>query len=70
MQPGKRPQSYEEYAGFNTEKMRQRARDAGCDEDEIDLWLHIHFGKDQCRMLSPNAWPYQKWERGGKKRKG
>jgi hypothetical protein len=67
--PQRWPQSYEEYAGFNTEIMRRRARDAGCDEDEIDLWLHVHYGKDNW-LLSPVAGLYRKWKRSGKKLKG
>jgi hypothetical protein len=34
--PEKWPQSYEKYAGFNTEKMRQRARGGG-NRDAISL---------------------------------
>jgi hypothetical protein len=56
-------QTYREYAGFDTEEMRQRARDAGCEEDDIDLWLYIHYGNDQSRELSPLLWLYQKREK-------
>ena len=52
MQPGKWPQTYEEYAGFYTEKMRSRAIEAGCrTDDEVEEWLWKWYGRDQNRFL-------------------
>lgn len=62
--PKQWPQSYRDYAGFDTETMRQRARDAGCvAEEHIELWLYLNFGNDQAREMSPILGLYQRWER-------
>lgn len=58
-EPREEPQTYEEYAGFYTSEMRQRAREAGCETQlEISDWLHEHYGRDQNRRLKPP--PYRR----------
>lgn len=57
------PQTYEEYAGFSSREMRQRAMDAGCRTifDMLD-WLDKHYGdcpeREQNRSLPPP--PYRR----------
>lgn len=57
MPPEKKPQTYAEYAGFDTDEMQRRAKDAGCrNTAEIMDWLDRNYGKDQNGNIHP---PYR-----------
>jgi toxin HigB-1 len=60
MQPEKKPQTYAEYAGFYSEEMQRRAKEAGCrNTAEIMDWLDRNYGKDQNGNIHPLKGNYQ-----------
>jgi hypothetical protein len=60
------PQSYEEYAGYFTPEMLQRAIDGGCETYyDMQIWLAFNYSRDQNYGHGPV--PYRFFRRKRKK---
>ncbi len=68
MAPEYRRQSYEEYAGLYTEKMKQLAIEGGCETfGEMEAWFDFNYprGREENRNSPPIPYKYfrhyQQW---------
>ncbi len=52
---------YARYAGFYTEKMRQRAIEGGCQTvAEMEEWFDVNYSRDQNHFNRPLRYPGRK----------